>query len=120
MLVSEGCCCIAYMLLGGQPLAVLRSTGPLLAYVKILYKWTDNYFSDMGFLPFYMYTGIWLGIFLVLYSFSEASVLIKYCGRYTEEILAFMVRACVRESGRARDVAFPRLIVPSTDRRGSR
>ncbi len=67
----------------------MRSTGPLYSYVKILSNWTTENFP-LDFLPFYMYTGIWLGAFLILYSLTEASMLIKYCGRYTEEILALM------------------------------
>ena len=90
MLIAEGGCSIVYALCGGQSLSVLRSTGPLLAYVKILYKWTQTAFG-IEFLYFYKWTGIWLGILLILYSITEVSVLIKYCGRFTEEILAFMV-----------------------------
>lgn len=78
-------------ILFSQPLAVLRSTGPLFAYVEILFKWSESSRMDIPFLTFYMWTGIWLAFFLILYSVTEASVLIKYCGRFTEEILAFMV-----------------------------
>jgi hypothetical protein len=90
MLVSEALTGIVYSLFGGQPCAVLRSTGPLLSYVKILYSWTSANF-ELEFLAFYMYTGIWLGGFLILFSLTESSVLIKYCGRFTEEILALLV-----------------------------
>ena len=90
ILISEACCGIIYAIFGSLPCGVFRSTGPLMSYVSILAKWSADAF-DAELMPFYKWTAIWTGIFLALYGMTEASVLIKYCGRFTEECLAFFV-----------------------------
>ena len=91
ILISEACCGIVYALCGSLSIGVFRSTGPLLAYVKILYKWSADNYGSLDFLLFYAWTGIWLGIWLTVAAVAEVSVLTRYCGRFTEEILALMV-----------------------------
>ncbi|UPR02734.1 bicarbonate transporter [Chloropicon primus] len=87
MLIAESCCGIIYALSGSLSLGVYRSTGPLLSYIKILYRGS----IELPFLLFYVWTGLWLGFFLVIGGLFEASVLMKFCGRFTEEVLAMMV-----------------------------
>ena len=49
-----------------------------------LYAFTQS--AAVPFLPMYSWCGCWTSLFLVSLSFANASGLIRYCTRFTEEI----------------------------------
>ncbi|TSM28082.1 Electrogenic sodium bicarbonate cotransporter 4 [Bagarius yarrelli] len=68
---------------GGQPLIILSSTGPILVFEKLLYEFCKTYDID------YMELRLWIGLHscfqcLILVA-SDASYIIKYITRFTEE-----------------------------------
>uniref|UniRef100_A0A672JVF9 Anion exchange protein n=1 Tax=Sinocyclocheilus grahami TaxID=75366 RepID=A0A672JVF9_SINGR len=72
-----------FCLFSGQPLIILSSTGPILIFEKLLYEFSKNNGID------YMELRLWIGIhscvqclFLVA---TDASYIIKYMTRFTEE-----------------------------------
>uniref|UniRef100_A0A8C2ACB9 Anion exchange protein n=1 Tax=Cyprinus carpio TaxID=7962 RepID=A0A8C2ACB9_CYPCA len=72
-----------FCLFSGQPLIILSSTGPILIFEKLLYEFSKNNGID------YMELRLWIGIhscvqclFLVA---MDASYIIKYMTRFTEE-----------------------------------
>ncbi|XP_077377044.1 electrogenic sodium bicarbonate cotransporter 4 isoform X4 [Festucalex cinctus] len=72
-----------FCLLGGQPLIILSSTGPILIFEKLLYEFSKNNNID------YMELRLWIGIHSCLQCFilvaTDASYIIKYMTRFTEE-----------------------------------
>nr|XP_057913814.1 electrogenic sodium bicarbonate cotransporter 4 isoform X4 [Doryrhamphus excisus] len=72
-----------FCLFGGQPLIILSSTGPILIFEKLLYEFSKNNGID------YMELRLWIGIHACLQCFllvlSDASYIIKYMTRFTEE-----------------------------------
>ncbi|KAI3362137.1 hypothetical protein L3Q82_012457 [Scortum barcoo] len=73
-----------FCLLAGQPLTILSSTGPVLVFERLLF----NFSKDNGFdyLEFRLWIGLWSGIFcLVLVVATDASFLVQYFTRFTEE-----------------------------------
>ncbi|KAF7650043.1 hypothetical protein LDENG_00131360 [Lucifuga dentata] len=72
-----------FCLLGGQPLIILSSTGPILIFEKLLYEFSKNNGID------YMELRLWIGLHSCLQTFvlvlSDASFIIKYMTRFTEE-----------------------------------
>uniref|UniRef100_A0AAY4BLM5 Anion exchange protein n=1 Tax=Denticeps clupeoides TaxID=299321 RepID=A0AAY4BLM5_9TELE len=72
-----------FCLFGGQPLIILSSTGPILIFEKLLYDFSKNNSID------YMELRLWIGLHsclqcLILVA-SDASYIIKYITRFTEE-----------------------------------
>uniref|UniRef100_A0A3P9MEI5 Anion exchange protein n=1 Tax=Oryzias latipes TaxID=8090 RepID=A0A3P9MEI5_ORYLA len=72
-----------FCLFGGQPLIILSSTGPILIFEKLLFDFSKNYGVD------YMELRLWIGLHSCLQCFflvlSDASYIIKYMTRFTEE-----------------------------------
>ncbi|XP_061586481.1 electrogenic sodium bicarbonate cotransporter 4 isoform X2 [Cololabis saira] len=72
-----------FCLFSGQPLIILSSTGPILIFEKLLFEFSKNNGID------YMELRLWIGIHSCLQCFilvaSDASYIIKYMTRFTEE-----------------------------------
>ncbi|KAG8010467.1 Electrogenic sodium bicarbonate cotransporter 4, partial [Nibea albiflora] len=72
-----------FCLFGGQPLIILSSTGPILIFEKLLYEFSKSNGID------YMELRLWIGLHACLQCFllvvSDASYIIKYMTRFTEE-----------------------------------
>ena len=76
MLVSSGCCGIIYAIIGGSPLTVLGGTGPVLVFTGILSKFAHS--MEVEFLPFYAWTGVWVGVMFVHPCCEKATLLRKH------------------------------------------
>ncbi|XP_061907504.1 electrogenic sodium bicarbonate cotransporter 4 isoform X5 [Entelurus aequoreus] len=72
-----------FCLFAGQPLIILSSTGPILIFEKLLFEFSKNNNID------YMELRLWIGIHSCLQCFilvaCDASYIIKYMTRFTEE-----------------------------------
>ncbi|XP_070563551.1 solute carrier family 4 member 11-like isoform X2 [Ptychodera flava] len=78
-----------FSLFGGQPLIILLTTAPLALYIKIIYSVAEDF--DLDFFSVYACVGIWNSCFLILYSLTGASKLMKWSTRSTEEIFAVFI-----------------------------
>jgi len=83
-LFSQGVLGIGFALFSGQALMVNMITGPTVVYIQVLMRWSEK--LGFEFLPFYAWTGIWMGIFLILSAVLNTATLISYLGRFTDEI----------------------------------
>uniref|UniRef100_A0A3Q3W0N7 Anion exchange protein n=1 Tax=Mola mola TaxID=94237 RepID=A0A3Q3W0N7_MOLML len=72
-----------FCLLAGQPLTILSSTGPVLVFERLLF----NFSRDNGFdyLEFRLWIGLWSGLFCLVLVATDASFLVQYFTRFTEE-----------------------------------
>ncbi|XP_034565340.1 electrogenic sodium bicarbonate cotransporter 4 isoform X4 [Notolabrus celidotus] len=72
-----------FCVFGGQPLIILSSTGPILIFEKLLYDFSKSSGID------YMELRLWIGLHSCLQCFllviTDASYIIKYMTRFTEE-----------------------------------
>ncbi|XP_047425455.1 electrogenic sodium bicarbonate cotransporter 4 isoform X3 [Mugil cephalus] len=72
-----------FCVFSGQPLIILSSTGPILIFEKLLYEFSKSNSID------YMELRLWIGLHSCLQCFllviSDASYIIKYMTRFTEE-----------------------------------
>uniref|UniRef100_A0A2K6KC49 Anion exchange protein 4 n=1 Tax=Rhinopithecus bieti TaxID=61621 RepID=A0A2K6KC49_RHIBE len=73
----------AFCLMAGQPLTILSSTGPVLVFERLLFSFSRDYSLD--YLPFRLWVGIWVATFCLVLVATEASVLVRYFTRFTEE-----------------------------------
>ncbi|XP_061411070.1 sodium-driven chloride bicarbonate exchanger-like isoform X1 [Lethenteron reissneri] len=80
---------IAYSLFAGQPLTILGSTGPVLVFEKILYKFCKDY--DLSYLSLRACIGLWTAFLCLLLVATDASSLVCYITRFTEEAFASLI-----------------------------
>ena len=89
MLVGSAVCGVAYALLSGQPLIILGGTGPLLVFTAILYRVCNQ--LEIPFLPTYCWVGLWTAVVLIILAVTNASFLMRYFTRFTDEIFAALI-----------------------------
>ncbi|XP_075905434.1 sodium-driven chloride bicarbonate exchanger-like isoform X2 [Nelusetta ayraudi] len=80
---------IAYSLFAGQPLTILGSTGPVLVFEKILFKFCNEY--GLSYLSLRACIGLWTAFFCLLLVATDASSLVCYITRFTEEAFASLI-----------------------------
>ncbi|XP_036864491.1 sodium bicarbonate cotransporter 3 isoform X6 [Manis javanica] len=80
---------IAYSLFAGQPLTILGSTGPVLVFEKILFKFCRDY--HLSYLSLRTSIGLWTSFFCIVLVATDASSLVCYITRFTEEAFAALI-----------------------------
>ncbi|XP_070840687.1 sodium bicarbonate cotransporter 3-like isoform X2 [Chaetodon trifascialis] len=80
---------VAYSLFAGQPLTILGSTGPVLVFEKILFKFCNDY--GMSYLSLRTSIGLWTAFLCVVLVATDASSLVCYITRFTEEAFAALI-----------------------------
>ncbi|XP_050076746.1 sodium bicarbonate cotransporter 3 isoform X2 [Anopheles maculipalpis] len=88
-LVSGFVCGIGYGFFSGQPLTILGSTGPVLVFETIVYEFCLKVGWD--YLTFRFWIGTWISIILVVLVAVDASALVCYITRFTEENFACLI-----------------------------
>ncbi|XP_010564293.1 anion exchange protein 4 [Haliaeetus albicilla] len=72
-----------FCLFSGQPLTILSSTGPMLVFERLLFSFSQDHSLD--YLEFRLWIGLWVAFFGVVLVATEASHLVRYFTRFTEE-----------------------------------
>ncbi|KAM4687687.1 LOW QUALITY PROTEIN: sodium bicarbonate cotransporter 3 [Discoglossus pictus] len=80
---------IAYSLFAGQPLTILGSTGPVLVFEKILFKFCRDY--QLSYLSLRTSIGLWTALLCLILVATDASSLVCYITRFTEEAFAALI-----------------------------
>ncbi|XP_034173071.1 na[+]-driven anion exchanger 1 isoform X2 [Osmia lignaria lignaria] len=88
-LVSGFVCGIGYGFFSGQPLTILGSTGPVLVFETIVYEFCKK--SDWNYMSFRFWIGSWITLILIILVAVDASALVCYITRFTEENFATLI-----------------------------
>uniref|UniRef100_A0A3Q2CHA0 Anion exchange protein n=1 Tax=Cyprinodon variegatus TaxID=28743 RepID=A0A3Q2CHA0_CYPVA len=80
---------VAYSLFSGQPLTILGSTGPVLVFEKILFKFCSDY--GLSYLSLRTSIGLWTAFLCIVLVATDASSLVCYITRFTEEAFAALI-----------------------------
>ncbi|XP_051949353.1 solute carrier family 4 member 4a isoform X3 [Xyrauchen texanus] len=72
-----------FCLLAGQPLIILSSTGPVLVFERLLFNFSRD--NDFDYLEFRLWIGLWSAFFCLVLVATDASFLVQYFTRFTEE-----------------------------------
>ncbi|XP_077937500.1 sodium bicarbonate cotransporter 3 isoform X16 [Gasterosteus aculeatus] len=80
---------VAYSLFAGQPLTILGSTGPVLVFEKILFKFCVDY--ELSYLSLRTSIGLWTAFMCLVLVATDASSLVCYITRFTEEAFAALI-----------------------------
>ncbi len=91
MLIGSAICGVLYALFSGQPLIILGGTGPLLVFTWMLYLLCGKLGLGDQFLETRAWIGLWTGLFLIILAVTDASCLVKYFTRFTDEIFAALI-----------------------------
>ena len=85
MLLATALGGMIYAVASGQPLILLGGTGPVLVFTAILYDLCLRLNLQPYFLETYAWVGLWTAVFLVLLAYFEASCLMRFVTRFTDE-----------------------------------
>ncbi|XP_070692196.1 sodium bicarbonate cotransporter 3-like isoform X1 [Pempheris klunzingeri] len=80
---------VAYSLFAGQPLTILGSTGPVLVFEKILFTFCSDY--GLSYLSLRTSIGLWTAFLCLVLVATDASSLVCYITRFTEEAFAALI-----------------------------
>ncbi|XP_052274029.1 solute carrier family 4 member 11-like [Dreissena polymorpha] len=80
---------VVFAFLGGQPLIILLTTAPLALFTKIIYSVSQDF--GLNFDAMFACVGLWNALFLVVYSVTNLSNLMKFSTRSTEEIFSLFI-----------------------------
>uniref|UniRef100_UPI00358E7933 electroneutral sodium bicarbonate exchanger 1-like isoform X2 n=1 Tax=Myxine glutinosa TaxID=7769 RepID=UPI00358E7933 len=80
---------LVFSLFSGQPLTILGSTGPVLVFEKIMYKICIKY--GLSYLSLRSCIGLWTSVLCLVLVATDASSLVCYITRFTEEAFASLI-----------------------------
>eukprot|EP01134_Creolimax_fragrantissima_P006152 CFRG6152T1 len=92
ILLSEAICGTVFAIFGGQPLLVLRASGPIAIFGGVIFSWSET--LDIPFLEFYACVGIWACLYCIIIGTVNMSYFVVYIGRFTEEAFAMLI-SCI-------------------------
>ena len=82
---------VCYGFFSGQPLTICGPTGPVLVFETIIYEMCKSW--EWDYLPFRLCIGLWVGIILLICVVTDASAVVCYITRFTEENFALLIAA---------------------------
>ncbi|KAH8281565.1 hypothetical protein KR054_001591, partial [Drosophila jambulina] len=88
-LVSGFVCGMGYGFFSGQPLTILGSTGPVLVFESIIYEFCLKMAWD--YMTFRFWIGMWVAGICIVLTAIDASALVCYITRFTEENFATLI-----------------------------
>nr|XP_032831281.1 electroneutral sodium bicarbonate exchanger 1-like [Petromyzon marinus] len=80
---------LAFSIFAGQPLTILGSTGPVLVFEKILFGFCKT--QGWSYLSLRACIGLWTAFLCLLLVATDASSLVRYITRFTEEAFAALI-----------------------------
>ena len=89
MILASAICGTIFALFAGQPLIILGGTGPLLVFTGILWQGCQD--LEIAFLPAYAWVGFWTAAITIALAVTDASFLMRYFTRFTDEIFAALI-----------------------------
>ncbi|XP_076345016.1 band 3 anion transport protein-like isoform X2 [Tachypleus tridentatus] len=78
-----------FSLVAGQPLIIIGTTGPLLLFDEILFKFCLR--NDMEFLTLRVWISFWVAFIATVVVAFEGSAFVSFFGRFTQEIYAALI-----------------------------
>lgn len=88
-LIGTGLCGVVFGLFSVQPLAILAFTGPLLLFEEIIIEFA--HMLHIEYISWRACIGLWLMLFVIIFALSEASFLVKYFTRFSEEVFTGVI-----------------------------
>mmetsp|Transcript_51933 Transcript_51933/g.111027 ORF Transcript_51933/g.111027 Transcript_51933/m.111027 type:complete len:544 (-) Transcript_51933:84-1715(-) len=91
-LITQGVSGVIFAVISGQPLVILRPTGPITVFISQLYKITSP--MDVPYLAVQAWTGIFVGTYMIIIAVTDSCAAIRQCSRFTQDLFGFFV-SCI-------------------------
>lgn len=78
-----------YAMFSAQPLTIIGTTGPLLAFLNVLYATCQS--KGIPFLPVYAWTGLWSAGMLLFASVFSTSNVVNFFTQFTDDIFSTLI-----------------------------
>jgi len=88
-LITQAVSGIIFAIISGQPLIMLRPTGPITVFISTLYNIATN--MDLPFLPVMSWCGIGVGSYMIIIALTDTCALIVHCSRFTQDLFGCFV-----------------------------
>jgi len=88
-MLAQGLIGVIFALIGGNGVAILRPSGPVVAFISIIYSQAIG--LHLEFFDLYGWVCTWLGIFLMLFAIADLSYLIRFVTEFTEEVFSALI-----------------------------
>ncbi|VDM39173.1 unnamed protein product [Toxocara canis] len=82
-------CGVIYHFFSGQPLTIIGSTGPVLVFETIVFDMCGS--MNLDYLSFRFWVHVWTAVILFVMVITDASSLVSYITRFTEESFATLI-----------------------------
>jgi len=89
MVISTALCGVLYALLAAQPIQLIGSMGPVVAFTASLAQLARHF--SLPFLPLYAWTGLWTAGMLLVAALTSASHMVSYLTGFTDEIFSVLI-----------------------------
>ncbi|NWR80457.1 B3AT protein, partial [Centropus unirufus] len=89
LLISTCVQCVLFSLLSAQPLLVVGFSGPLLVFEEAFFSFCSD--NGMEYIVGRVWIGFWMILLVLVVVACEASFLVRYLSRYTQEIFSFLI-----------------------------
>ncbi|MCK5797955.1 MAG: hypothetical protein KAI47_12255 [Deltaproteobacteria bacterium] len=89
MIVATALAGVAYAIFSAQPLTILGSTGPIIIFMGILFELTQK--MGIPYIPTLAWVGLWTSLFLLILAITDASTLIRFFTRFTDDTFAALI-----------------------------
>lgn len=88
-LITQSVAGIIFAIISGQPLVILRPTGPITVFISQLYTISTS--MGVPFLVAQCWTGIFVGSYMIIIAVTDACAAIRHCSRFTQDMFGFFV-----------------------------
>jgi hypothetical protein len=88
-LITQGVSGVIFALISGQPLVILRPTGPITVFISQLYNITQA--VGVPYLPVQAWVGIFVGTYMIIIAVTDSCAAIRQCSRFTQDLFGFFV-----------------------------
>ena len=97
MIYAQAIAGVVVAVAGGQPLLIVLNTAPFAIYFKIIYGISVS--SGIEFWTLYGWVGVWNSIFLLIFSITGFSNILKYSTRFSEECFGMFITCAFAHDG---------------------
>jgi hypothetical protein len=80
---------VTYSLIGGMPLCIIGSTGPVLAFTRAVVTMADN--MDVPFLTLNAWISVWIFAYTFIAGFFDLTRFVRLATRFLDEIFALLI-----------------------------
>ncbi|XP_076853127.1 solute carrier family 4 member 1a (Diego blood group) [Brachyhypopomus gauderio] len=89
MMISTSVQGMIFCLIAAQPVLVVGFTGPLMVFEEAFFKFCKS--NDVEYIVGRTWVGIWLIIIVLIIVAAEASFLVRFISRFTQEIFSILI-----------------------------